>query len=84
MKTIKILLLALLIVSCSKDEVSQDDVCSCEQTTYEKEYYIIFINGQPQGRSRFIELNSEPVICQDEKDKDPLGYDNLFIDVKCE
>ena len=81
MKTIKLLLLTLLFVSCSADSVEED--CNCTKETYTIEQGVgVGQNGLPILTFDKVILSSETVECQLEQEASELG-NNTFFDIKC-
>lgn len=61
MKKLLVLLIALTIMSCSKDEP-----CDCEKSSYEIEQYAYMDNGLPRLGFRTVTAGIVTVDCQDE------------------
>ena len=82
MKTLKLLLLALLMASCSADSIDED--CNCKKITYTWEVEVVTgPNGLPTLVSRKVYLYEEVVNCQDEQTQVSNG-DNVYFDIVCE
>lgn len=82
MKTIKLLIIALLLVSCSKDSVDEEG-CECLKETYTYEQgATIGSNGLPVSTFNRVTLSIEEVVCQDEQEQTSLGNNNYFV-IEC-
>ena len=83
MKTIKILIIALLISSCSADSTA--DYCGCVKITYEYEQYVVFdpVTGLPSMAFDKVILSTEQVNCQDEQEQASAG-NQVYFDIVCE
>ena len=84
MKTIKLLLLALLFASCSADSPNEDDECHCVKETW---FYVTgtFTNTETGEVIEIYERASwefEDVDCQDEV-FDVVVDESFFYDVTC-
>ena len=84
MKTIKILIIALLISSCSADSTDEDN-CGCVNITYEYEQYVVFdpVTGLPSMAFDKVILSTEQVNCQDEQEQASAG-NQVYFDIVCE
>ena len=79
MKPIKILILLLLITSCSSDN---EDTCECTKTTYEiVQDVTIGSDGLPHLYFYNNILNETIVNCQNEVEQIPEG--DLYFDITC-
>lgn len=86
MKIIKILLLAILLVSCStNDDSTDEDNCGCVKTTYEYDQYVVFdpVTGLPSIAFDKVILSTEQVNCQDEQEQASAG-NQVYFDIICE
>lgn len=80
MKTIRLLLLTLLIVSCS----SEDEDCNCIKQTYiYDQVAVIGSNGLPTLQFTKVVLSQEQVTCQPEQTEVELTNGELF-DIICD
>ena len=76
------ILLALTILSCSKDDINDD--CGCVKTTYNiTQEPQIGSNGLPTIVLVRTDLETENVECQDEVSQ-IQNYDNSFYDIVCD
>lgn len=83
MKTIKLLLITLLITSCSSDSIELDD-CRCEKETFTFEQSITLgVNGLPVLSFNKVVLSNEAVNCQDEQDQVSIGND-IYFSITCD
>ena len=84
MKTIKLLLLALLFASCSADSPNEDDECHCIKETWT--YVTITVTHEETGEvidfSERTPWEYENVDCQDEV-FDVVVDEYFFYDVTC-
>ena len=79
MKTIKLLLLALLFTSCSADSPNEDDECHCVKETW---FTLTWTVNEVEMSER-IDVSSESVDCQNEVVGAEASDDGLFYDVTC-
>jgi len=80
MKSIKILLISLLILSCS----ANDDDCNCEKETYRyNQYTVTGSNGLPHLTFDKEVLSIETVNCQDEQDQVSQG-NGVYFNITCD
>lgn len=81
MRTIKLLLLTLLLASCSREELNEN--CECNKITYE---YVqgttIGANGLPVTTFEKVILSEVEVQCQDEQTEVDNG-DSTYFDIEC-
>lgn len=84
-KTLLALILSAAALSCSKDEVNNNnEPCTCTQTTYEIGTKTVYENGQVHLVTTWDVINIIDVVCQDETDgKEPIG-NGLYIEITCE
>ena len=81
MKTIKLLLLAILFTSCSADSI--DDSCNCNKLSYDIEQYPITLpNGVVVMTTETVLLSSEPVVCQPEG-RFQINDGNRYYIIEC-
>ena len=73
MKKLLVLLIALTIMSCSKDEQ-----CDCEKSSYTIEQYTYFQNGLPRMGVRTLTDGIVTVDCQDEGRTD-TGSNKYYV-----
>lgn len=83
MKTLKLLLL-LLIVSCSAEEITQEEECRCVKTTYRYETIVdTGANGLPQLNFVEVFISEENVLCNEEVE-DVENGDGTLYRIECE
>ena len=80
MKTLKILLIALMIVSCSAEET---DDCNCIKEVYDIEQNVVWSNGLPTMQIEHVFLYDEPVGCIDEVSNQEMTG-NQYFNIVCE
>ena len=82
MRKLKLILISLLITSCSKEDLS--DECNCIKETYKYNQTVVTgSNGLPRLQYTRVMLSTESVSCQDEQDQVEQGNGILF-DIICE
>lgn len=82
MKTIKILLLSIFIISCSADRVEDDCRCNKEVFTFEQRT-TIGEGGLPVLTFERVTLSNEEVACQAEQEQVSQG-DNTYFTITCD
>ena len=82
MKTL-LLVVAITLLSCTKEEMSSSTDCNCTKLVSETISYTYFENGLPHLGLRKEFRYSEVVPCQDEVPFINLG-DGMSYEIKCE
>ena len=83
MKAIKLLLITLLLSSCSEDRI-EDDSCRCNKETFTFEQTTtIGGGGLPVLTYERITLSNEDVACQDEQEQVSQGND-IYFTITCD
>jgi hypothetical protein len=77
MKLFKILLLGLLITSCSTDSIEEG--CGCVKEVYNNEVIVVTRPNGTMGLDNIITIVSTEVVgCQDEQTSVSIGNGNYF------